>query len=81
MVRFLLAVAMSVVILRAGLAVLRALARPAPAPPPAGELRRVNLRYRCSGCGVELRVTVAPDADPAPPRHCMDEMQLVAAAE
>jgi hypothetical protein len=40
-------------------------------------MRRVSLRYRCTSCGVELKVTIAPDEDPEPPRHCMDEMELV----
>ena len=78
MIRLLVAVGMFLVIMRLGLVVLRALARPLPGPPPAGEMRRVNLRYRCPSCGVELKMTTAPEADPAPPRHCMEEMQLVA---
>jgi hypothetical protein len=48
-----------------------------PPPPPTGELRRVKLRYQCPQCGMELRVTSAPNEDPIPPRHCMDEMDLV----
>ena len=80
MVRWLVAVVMFLVILKLGLAVLRMLARPLPPPPPPGEMRRVNLRYRCPSCGVELRMTAAPDEDPEPPRHCMEEMQLVAPA-
>jgi hypothetical protein len=77
-IRLLVAAVMFVVIMRLGIAVLRALARPLPEPPPPGEMRRVNLRYRCSSCGVELKMTAAPDQDPPPPRHCMEEMQLVA---
>ena len=78
MVRLLVAVVMFVVILRLGLAVLRALARPLPEPPPPGEMRRVSLRYRCASCGVELKMTAAPDEDPPPPRHCLEDMQPVA---
>jgi hypothetical protein len=78
MVRLLVAVVMFVVILRLGLMVLRALARPLPEPPPAGEMRRVSLRYRCANCGMELKMTAAPDEDPPPPRHCLDDMQPVA---
>ena len=80
MIRLVLAVVMFAVIMRAGLMVLRALARPLPEPPPPGEVRRVNLRYRCFTCGMELRMTAAADEDPEPPRHCMDEMQQVAPA-
>ncbi len=66
------------VILKLGFWMLRGLANPLPPPPPSGELRRVNLRYRCDVCGVELRMTAAPDEDPPPPRHCTEEMELVA---
>jgi hypothetical protein len=66
-----------VVIFRTGLGVLRALATPLPEPPPAGELRKVKLMYRCSICGTEVRMTVSPNQDPEPPRHCQDEMDLV----
>ena len=66
---------------RMGYAMIRGLGTPLPGPPPEGELRRVNLRYRCSSCGVELRLTRAANAEPEAPRHCMDEMDLVAAAD
>ena len=59
---------------------LRGLANPLPGPPPAGEMRRVNLNYRCGVCGVELRMTAAPDEDPPPPKHCTEDMELVAPA-
>jgi hypothetical protein len=70
-----------VVVMRIGIGILRALATPVPEPPPSGELRKVNLRYRCSLCGAEVRMTAAADQDPEPPRHCMEEMDLVAAPE
>ena len=70
------AVAVALFMFRLGLAVLRMLATPIPEPPPAGELRKVKLQYRCSLCGTEVRMTVAPDEAPVPPRHCMDEMEL-----
>ncbi len=78
MIRLLVAVAMFLVIMKFGLMILRMLARPVPGPPPAGEMRRVNLRYRCGSCGVELKMTAAPDQDPPPPRHCLEDMSLVA---
>jgi hypothetical protein len=59
------------------MAMLRGLSRPMPEPPPPGEMRKVNLRYRCSICGAEARLTLATDEDPDPPRHCQEEMQLV----
>jgi hypothetical protein len=71
-------VLMAVVLWKIGIGMLRALTRPLPPPPPAGEMRRVNMRYRCGVCGVELRLTMAPDEDPPPPRHCLEDMDVVA---
>ena len=34
--------------------------------------------YRCSICGTEVRMTVANDEMPDPPRHCQDDMRLTA---
>jgi hypothetical protein len=64
-------------ILRLGVLMLGGLARPVPEAPPAGELRKVKITYRCEICGTEVRMTVAPDEDPEPPRHCQDDMTLV----
>lgn len=41
-------------------------------------MRKINVRYRCSVCGVELRVVMAPDEDPPPPKHCLEEMDIIA---
>ena len=76
-----IAIAAAYGILRIGIAMLRMMVSPAPEPPPAGELRRVKLRYRCPVCGMELRVTSASNEDPIPPRHCMDEMDLVSTGD
>ncbi len=80
-VNVLIAVAAAALMIRVGVAMLRGLARPVPEPPPAGELRKVKIGYRCSVCGAEVRMTVAPDADPDPPRHCLEDMDLVAPIE
>ncbi|MCU1372960.1 MAG: hypothetical protein JWO68_246 [Actinomycetia bacterium] len=80
-VSVLVAVAAAYLIFRAGIAVLKGMVRPMPEPPPSGELRRVKLQYRCPICGLELRVTTAANEDPIPPRHCMDEMDLVATVD
>jgi hypothetical protein len=61
-----------------GVGMLRALSHPPAPPPEAGELRKVNVRYRCDVCGVELKLTLAPDDDPPPPKHCLEDMVLVA---
>lgn len=68
-------------VLRVGFWFLRGLANPLPAPPPPGEMRRINLKYRCSVCGVEVKMTAAPDEEPEPPRHCLEDMELVAPLE
>ena len=81
MLMWVLYVALFLVIMRAGLFFLRGFAQPVPAPPPAGEMRRVNLRYRCSVCGAEVRMTTAPEQDPEAPRHCLEDMELVAPVE
>ena len=79
--RVLIAVAIAYVLLRIGFTILGSFARPIPAPPPPGELRRVKLTYRCSSCGTELRMTLANDEVPQAPRHCADEMELTTAIE
>ena len=79
--KILMAIVVAMVLLRMGLAVLRTLATPLPEPPPVGELRKVKLQYRCSLCGTEVRMTVATDESPDPPRHCMDDMELTATEE
>ena len=79
--KILVAIAVAIVLLRMGLSVLRTLATPLPEPPPVGELRKVKLQYRCSLCGTEVRMTVATDESPDPPRHCMDDMELMATEE
>jgi hypothetical protein len=76
--KILIGLAVAYVILKIGFWMLRGLANPLPPPPPAGEMRKVNLRYRCGVCGVELRLTAAPDEDPPPPRHCTEDMELQA---
>ena len=64
-------------VFKVGFTMLGGLSRPVPGPPPAGELRKVKILYRCSICGTEVRMTVANDEMPDPPRHCQDEMDLV----
>jgi len=61
-----------------GRGMLRSMSSPLPPPPPEGELRKVDVRYRCSVCGAEVKMPLAPEEDPPPPRHCMEDMDLVA---
>jgi hypothetical protein len=72
------AVLAGLLILRVGWFFLAQLATPPPAPPDAGTLRRVRLTYRCPNCSTEVRMTSAASEDPEPPRHCMEEMELIA---
>ncbi len=76
LVRTVVAVAVSYALFMAGVAVIGAFARPVPDAPPPGELRRVKLTYRCEICGTELRLTLANDQVPEPPRHCSEPMVL-----
>lgn len=76
--RIVLALAAVWVLWKVGTAMLGSFARPVPPPLPEGEVRRIKLRYRCEMCGLELRIERAATEDPEPPRHCMDEMELVA---
>ncbi|MGH9265377.1 MAG: hypothetical protein ACRD1D_11875 [Acidimicrobiales bacterium] len=72
-----LAIVAFVVIMRLGMIILGGLARPHP-PPDSGEIRRVNLRYRCSICLAEVKMVQATEDLPMPPRHCQEDMDLVA---
>ena len=67
-----------VVVIRMGFAMIRGLAEPVPEPPEPGTLRKVKLTYRCGICGAEVRMTAAPSEEPEPPRHCLEDMDLVA---
>jgi hypothetical protein len=81
LLRVLVAAGAAYVMLRMGFAMLRGLGAPPPEPPPKGEMRRVRLMFRCEICGAEVRMTSAPDEDPPPPRHCLEDMVLVAPIE
>jgi hypothetical protein len=65
-------------IMKVGYAAIAGLATPLPEPPPPGELRKVRITYRCSICGTEVRMTTANDEVPEAPRHCLEDMDLVA---
>jgi hypothetical protein len=71
------AIAAFVLMMRLGMLILGGLARPHPAPEP-GQVRRVNLRYRCSICLAEVKMVQATEELPMPPRHCQEDMDLVA---
>jgi hypothetical protein len=75
------ALLIAAVLIKIGVAMLRGLGTPLPPPPPAGEMRKVNLRYRCSICGAELKMTLATDEMPDAPRHCQEDMDLMTPVE
>ena len=77
LLKLLLGVAVFFVIMRVGMLMLRGLATKHE-PPEPGRLRRVNLRYRCSVCLAEVKMVQATEELPPPPRHCQEEMDLVA---
>lgn len=76
-----LALLIGYVLWKSGLGMLRGLTTPPPEPPPAGEMRKINVKYRCTVCGLEIRLTLAPDEDPPPPKHCLEDMTLIAPIE
>lgn len=75
------ALLLGVLIFRIGWFFLQSFATPPPPPPDPGTLRRVKLVYRCPTCGTEVRMTAAVAEEPEPPRHCMDDMELVSGLE
>jgi len=72
----LIAVVAAVLIIRLGMKLLGGFARPVPPPPDPGELRKVRLTYECAICATTVRMTMANDEVPEPPRHCMEDMVL-----
>lgn len=69
------------VIIRVGFNMLKSLSQPIAPPPEPGQMRKINLRYRCDVCGAELRMVLATDDVPEPPRHCLEDMILVSPIE
>jgi hypothetical protein len=76
--RIVVAVLFAAVVIRIGYAMISGLAQPVPEPPEPGTLRKVRLTFRCSICGTEVRMTSAAAEEPEPPRHCLEDMELVA---
>lgn len=80
-VPMIVAVLAGYLIIRSGFTMFGAMSQPVPEPPPVGELRKVRIEFRCSICGSEVRMTVANDEMPDPPKHCLEEMDLVTPIE
>lgn len=81
LLKILIAIVAAGLLLKIGFAILGSFARPVPEPPAPGELRKVRLTYRCSVCSTEVRMTAANDQVPEPPRHCMEDMDLITPLE
>ncbi len=77
LVRLLIALVIGYGTYRVGIWAIRTIGNPPPPPLPPGEMRRISVRYRCDICGAEARMTRAATEDPAPPRHCMEDMELI----
>jgi hypothetical protein len=75
-VKIVIAIAVFVAVMRIGMWILGGMARANPSPED-GILRSVNLRYRCPVCLAEVKMVVASEELPAPPRHCQEDMDLV----
>ena len=45
------------------------------------ELRKVRLTYQCAICSTTVRMTMANDEMPEPPRHCMEDMDVLAVGD
>lgn len=72
-----IAVLIFLAIYTVGVKMMASFSRAHPAPPPAGELRRVRMTFQCESCGTEVRMTKAPNTDPTGPSCCMQEMELI----
>ncbi len=74
------AVAVAVLLWLLAVQVVRVLlAPPPPEEPDPATLRPVDLTYECGVCGVRVHMTAAPGgAEPEAPRHCREDMHLVA---
>ena len=73
--RILIGVVVAVLVLGIGVRVIAFMFRLSPPPVPAGEMRKLNVHYRCVVCGAEARLTLAASEVPEPPRHCMEDME------
>ena len=76
--RVLLALAAALLIYVIGAALLRKFKIQPDAEPDPADLRPVDVEYRCTVCGATVVMTAAPGDDPEPPRHCREDMVLVA---
>lgn len=73
-----IALVVALAIYQFGVAMVKAVGRvPDEAEPE--QLEDVEVRFECTVCGTRVTMTARPEGDvPQAPRHCMEEMALVA---
>ena len=76
--RIAIGVAVAVVIYVIGASMLRKFHVAPPAEVDPEDIKPVDLQFRCIVCGAEVTMTAAQEEDPEPPRHCREDMILVA---
>ncbi len=74
--RFLIAVAIGILIWRLSIFILRVLVTPPEELDPS-EVVETDQDYRCSLCGTEVTVRVTNLKEASPPRHCREDMDPV----
>ena len=77
-VRIVVALAVAVPLYLIGASMLRKFHVAPPAEPDPDDIKPVNLRFRCIVCGAEVTMTAAQGDDPEAPRHCREDMVLIA---
>ncbi len=80
-VRLLIAAAIVGILCKLGFAMIGGLAQPIPEPPPAGELRKVQPRLPLQPLRHRGAHDDRNDDVPEAPRHCMEDMDLIATAD
>jgi hypothetical protein len=76
--RIVLGVAVAITVYVIGASMLRKFQVAPPAEPDPADIKPVDLHFRCIVCGAEVTMTAAQDDEPDPPRHCREDMVLVA---
>mgnify|MGYP001586922668 CR=1 FL=1 len=81
LIRLLIAISAALVFYLVGAAAVRYFNQPPPPEPALRDVQPVDYKFRCEVCGVEVTMTAAPAAEvPDAPRHCREDMTLVAEA-
>lgn len=73
-----IAVAIGIGVFATAMWVVRLLAIPAPEEPDPEDVHEMDVDYKCTVCGLRLKVTAAQDGESAAPRHCREDMEPVA---